>query len=264
MPSSARRNSPVRLPSSALIGTARASRSKCPLSQLSAARPVRLEGVGVHLLPRDPVALGQDLADPELRPEPPVDGLHERGRERARSRRGRWRPAGTRLMTSTPQAIDQVVVARRHAGGGEVDGLLGRAALAVDRRGRHGLGQPGRDPRRCGRGWCSARPTWLTQPPMTSSMRSGSTPVRSSSDVRANARRSAGCQLARAPPRLPNAVRTTSTMTGSLMCCLLDSRSTDLALGSLTRRPRLRPRPPPPRGAPSGLDRPPAPAGSPS
>ena len=38
IPSSARRNSPVRLPSSALIGTARASRSKCPLSQLSAAR----------------------------------------------------------------------------------------------------------------------------------------------------------------------------------------------------------------------------------
>ncbi len=38
MPSSARRNSPVRLPSSALMGTATASRSKCPLSQLSAAR----------------------------------------------------------------------------------------------------------------------------------------------------------------------------------------------------------------------------------
>ena len=38
MPSSLRRDSPVRLPSSALMGTAIASRSKCPLSQLSAAR----------------------------------------------------------------------------------------------------------------------------------------------------------------------------------------------------------------------------------
>ena len=34
---------------------------------------VRLEGVGVHLLPRDAVAVGQDLADPELRPEAAVD-----------------------------------------------------------------------------------------------------------------------------------------------------------------------------------------------
>ena len=41
---------------------------------------------------------------------------------------------------------DQVVVVRRHAGGGEVDGLLRRAALAVDRRGRHALRQPRRDP----------------------------------------------------------------------------------------------------------------------
>ena len=34
---------------------------------------VRLEGVGVHLLPGDAVAVGQDLAHPELRPQPPVD-----------------------------------------------------------------------------------------------------------------------------------------------------------------------------------------------
>ena len=41
---------------------------------------------------------------------------------------------------------DQVVVARGHPGRAEVDGLLGRAALAVDRRGGHALGQPGGDP----------------------------------------------------------------------------------------------------------------------
>src|ERR1700761_4313537 len=52
---------------------------------------------------------------------------------------------------------------------------------------------------------------------MTSSIRSGSTPVRSSSEVRAKPRRSAGCQFASAPPRFPKVVRTTSTMTGSLM-----------------------------------------------
>ena len=45
-----------------------------------------------------------------------------------------------------PAGHHQVVVARRHAGRGEVHGLLGRAALAVDRRGRHRLGQPGRHP----------------------------------------------------------------------------------------------------------------------
>ena len=105
MPSSVRRNSPVRLPSSALIGHRHRLALEVPVVPALGGPPVRLERVGVHLLPGDPVAVGQDLAHPELGPEPPVDLLHERGRERARSRRGRWRPAGTRLMTSTPQAI---------------------------------------------------------------------------------------------------------------------------------------------------------------
>ena len=39
-----------------------------------------------------------------------------------------------------------VVVAGHHPGGGEVNRLLGRAALPVDRGGRHVLGQPGRHP----------------------------------------------------------------------------------------------------------------------
>ena len=45
-----------------------------------------------------------------------------------------------------PAGDDQVVVPRGHPGRGEMDGLLGRAALAVDRRGGYPLGQPGGDP----------------------------------------------------------------------------------------------------------------------
>ncbi len=106
---------------------------------------VGLEGIGIHLLPRDPVAVGQDLAHPELGPEPPVDRFHE----------GRWeRPgAATRVGGEGHPAHDlgaagddEVVVVGRHPCGGEVDGLLGRPALAVDGRGRHGLREPGRDP----------------------------------------------------------------------------------------------------------------------
>ena len=73
MPSSDRRNSPVRLPSSALIGTAMASRAEVPVVPALGGPAVRLERVGVHLLPGDPVAVGQDLAHPELRPEAAVD-----------------------------------------------------------------------------------------------------------------------------------------------------------------------------------------------
>ena len=58
-------------------------------------------------------------------------------------------------------------------------------------------------------------PTWVTQPPITSSTVAGSTPVRSSRLVRAKPSRSAGCQLASAPPRLPKVVRSTSTITAS-------------------------------------------------
>ena len=58
-------------------------------------------------------------------------------------------------------------------------------------------------------------PTWVTLPPTTSSMRSGSTPVRSMSEFSVNARRSVGCQPASLPFRFPIGVRTVSTMTAS-------------------------------------------------
>ena len=51
--------------------------------------------------------------------------------------------SGTRLIDLDPAGDHQVVVAGRHPGGAEVDRLLGRAALAVDGRGRHA---PAADP----------------------------------------------------------------------------------------------------------------------
>ena len=49
-------------------------------------------------------------------------------------------------MCSTPDADHDVVHAGGDQRGGEVDGLLGRAALAVDRRGRRLDRQPGLQP----------------------------------------------------------------------------------------------------------------------
>ena len=46
-------------------------------------------------------------------------------------------PSGTRLIDSTPRGDDDVVRARHDALRREVRRLLARAALAVDRRGRH-------------------------------------------------------------------------------------------------------------------------------
>ena len=55
-------------------------------------------------------------------------------------------PMGTMLMLSTPAAMTRSWVPDSTALGGEVDGLLGRAALAVDGDARHALRQPGRQP----------------------------------------------------------------------------------------------------------------------
>ncbi len=49
----------------------------------------------------------------------------------------------TRDMTSTPGRDRDVVRARHHALGREVQRLLGRAALAIDRRRGHRFGPPG-------------------------------------------------------------------------------------------------------------------------
>ena len=63
-------------------------------------------------------------------------------------------------------------------------------------------------------------PTWVTQPATTSSTNAGSTAARSSRACRTWPSRSAGCQPASAPLRLPIGVRTASTMTASRVCIL--------------------------------------------
>ena len=93
MPSSVRRNSPVRLPSSALIGTGDRFALEVPVVPALGGPPVGLQRIGIHLLARDPVPIGQDLADPELGPEPAVDRLHEGRRERPGAAAARWRRA---------------------------------------------------------------------------------------------------------------------------------------------------------------------------
>ncbi len=50
-------------------------------------------------------------------------------------------------------------------------------------------------------------PTWLTQPPITSSIWPGSTPVRLDQVLQREGEQIDGCQLASAPPLRPNAVR---------------------------------------------------------
>jgi hypothetical protein len=60
-------------------------------------------------------------------------------------------------------------------------------------------------------------PVWVTQPPTTSSIRSGSAPVRSRSALSVSASSSVGCQPDSAPPRRPMGVRTASQMTASVI-----------------------------------------------
>ena len=62
-------------------------------------------------------------------------------------------------------------------------------------------------------------PTWETQPMITSSMRAGSSWLRSTSCFSTSPARSAGCQPDSFPLRLPPAVRTASTMTAVAMGC---------------------------------------------
>ena len=149
IPSSASRWAPVNDPSSALIGTGIASAANRPAVPGRGRPPVALERVRVHLLPADLPPVGQHLGHPELRPQPAVDLLEERRRERpgpAPGVGGQRHPAH-RL---DPAGHHQVVVAGLDPGGGEVHRLLGRAALPVDGGGRHALGQAGGHPRVAG------------------------------------------------------------------------------------------------------------------
>ncbi len=109
--------------------------------------PVRAHGELVELGARDLPLLGDHLGAQALRDE--VVLLHQRGRPRRADlldelKAGAHRDAAEVLDA---RSDDDVVDARRDQRGAEVHGLLGRAALAVDRR-RGGLDrQPGLQPR---------------------------------------------------------------------------------------------------------------------
>src|SRR5690606_39136213 len=126
------------------------------------------------------------------------------------------RPIGTRVMLSTPAAItmswvpDITACAAKcsacceepHCRSTEVAGTdsgsfeasTALRAMLVD---------------------CS--PAWPTQPMITSSIRAGSAPLRSTSALSTWAARSAGCQPDSRPPFLPPAVRAAATMNASAM-----------------------------------------------
>ncbi len=84
---------------------------------------------------------------------------------------------GLRVIDSTPQAIARSYAPHMTPCAAKCIGLLRAAALAVDARGRTDWGRPAATHAlRVTLQPCS--PTWVTLPPTTSSIRSGSTPVR--------------------------------------------------------------------------------------
>ena len=113
-------------------------------------------------------------------------------------------PIGTWLMTSTPQATATSTTPRADEAGGQVGGLLRRAALGVD---------GGGGDRRAGSPAVShavratlndCMPTWLTQPPTTWPTSAGSMPgAVDQLACRTLASRSAEWMVDRPPPRRP-------------------------------------------------------------
>ena len=104
MPSSVRRNWSVRVPSSSRMGTGIASLAKCPESVAAAARRWLSSAYSSMSSRRDLPLFGEELGHPELHPQPSVDDVEERLRERARPAPG-VDGQGTRLMDSTPHAM---------------------------------------------------------------------------------------------------------------------------------------------------------------
>src|SRR5690606_31286195 len=102
---------------------------------------LRAGAEGVEVLTGEPPLLGDHLGRDALRHEVRVAGGDLRAeRERARGDRGAHRGGGHHLDAGGDH---DVVGAGDDALGGEVGGLLRRAALAVHGGGRHGLGEAG-------------------------------------------------------------------------------------------------------------------------
>ena len=157
MPSSLRRNSPVRLPSSRLDRHGQRLALEVPAVPARRGPLVRRQRVGVHLRPGDAVAVGQHLAHPELGPQPPVDRAPGTRGGTDPCRRGRSRPSapGSSPRPRRPRPCRSGRRPRRPR-------RSGRPA-ATSRTGgrpwwpaRSGAVRP--RPSRCGSRWCSARP----------------------------------------------------------------------------------------------------------
>ena len=176
---------------------------------------VRGERDLVELLARELPAIGDHLRGQALGDEPAVVALEHLRREGtvAPDHVGEHRHPRHRL---DPAGDDEVVVAGDEPGGGEVHGLLARAALPVDRGARDGLGEPGRE-----RGVAGDVDALLTDlrdaAQITSSTSAGSTPARETRASSTVADRSPGCTLESDLPGLPTptGVRTAPTMTAS-------------------------------------------------
>jgi hypothetical protein len=94
--------------------------------------------------------------------------------------------------------------------------LQARAAEPVHRLPRNFDRQPG-EQRRHPRDVAIVSPAWLVQPKMTSSIRAGGTPERSTTALTAMAARSSARTSASAPPARPTGVRSAVVMKASVI-----------------------------------------------
>ena len=145
MPSSAERISSVSLPSSSCTVTGTISFSKRPSAVARAARWWLCTRERVEVLARDAPLVGDHLGPDALALQAAVPllvvvaGHHPRAEGEAEVAHDRRAHRGVGHALDARRDGD-VVGAGHDALGGEVDGLLRRSALAVDRRGGHRLG----------------------------------------------------------------------------------------------------------------------------
>ncbi len=111
---------------------------------------------------------------------------------------------GTRLMASTPPPMTTSMAPGHDRLGGEVDRLLGRAALAVDGRARARVSGNPAASAALRPMFMACSPTVIVQPRTTSSTRAGSRSLRSTRARSGCAARSTACQPDSRPLRLPD------------------------------------------------------------
>ena len=182
-----------------------------------------LEGEPVHRLAADVPPVGDGLGGQTLMDE--VESLvHGRSVGVARPVFG-GRADGHPAHGLHTAGDDHVHGPGHHRLGGEVDRLLGRAALAVDGGARARCRESRRPAPRCGR--CS----WPAPPPSWCSRRRRPRPGRGrgrsarGGHRRGWAARSTACQPERRPFLLPTGVRTTSTITAFGMLLIVADRA---------------------------------------